>query len=252
MDFQPPDPADLGNVYALNGAFLDAVRRQGMRAKRLALLPDGLADGVIAGSSEARDRLCRCPFLLFSLAEGDVRRWRRLFDGPEKREPDLLDPVQTHGAAESGVLLAGLGFLWQLARRRPYAARVVSGASLSWCERLAECTLIDVFRFAQAEPDLLGFRTADNRAFWQRLLVAGVSPEPAIRHAARLSALQTILTECGGRAFRRLPAAACSMPVPRRRAADTSLVSKPKARGYNTPADESATDNKAHQNLRKR
>ncbi|MBT8098373.1 MAG: hypothetical protein KJO82_01415, partial [Gammaproteobacteria bacterium] len=126
------------------------------------------------------------------------------------------------------------------------------GASLAWCERLAECTLVDVLQFAAAETGLLRWRLAGETAFWQRMLVAGTSEEKAIRRAARLCSLQTLLTAYQADRFRQLPAAACSMPAPALRVAETAAVSKSATRGYNTPPDASATDKKPHQDLRKR
>lgn len=250
MDFQPPEPADLANVHALNTAFIDALCTKSLPRRLLSSVPEGLQ----AACSDARApaRLRRCPFLLFSLAEHDALRWNRLFERPRSTRPDLVDAMAGNGDALTPVVLAALGFLWHLARRRPYAARVVSGASLNWCERLSESTLVDVYRFAVAEDGLIGFCNGGDAAFWRRLLVSATSNERAVRRAARLAALQTLLTETQAGAYQRPAAAACSMPAPARKVADKALVSKQRARGYNTPPDDSATDKKPHKNLRKR
>ena len=250
MDFQPPEPADLANVYALNAAFVDAVRARSLPARLSRAVPHDLREACVDSSTSAR--LTRCPFLLFSLSEDDVPRWNRLFERPRPAQPDLVDAMAGNPDGISPVMLAALGFLWHLARRRPYAARVVSGASLAWCERLAESTLVDVYRFAVAEDDLVGLQNGGDAAFWRRLLVSATSAEKAVRRAARLSALQSLLTGSRTGTYQRLAAAACSMPAPARKVADTSLVSKQRARGYNTPPDDSAKDKKPHKNLRKR
>ncbi|MDX1518131.1 MAG: hypothetical protein R3288_14900, partial [Woeseiaceae bacterium] len=211
---------------------------------------DGLKE--ICADPRAPARLTRCPFLLFSLAEDDAPRWNRLFERTRMSRPDLVDAMADGPDTLAPVVLAALGFLWQLARRRPYAARVVSGASLAWCERLAEATLVDLFRFAVSEHDLVGFRNGADAAFWRRLLVSATSARKSVRRAARLAALQSLLTRMQAGSYQRLAAAACSLPAPARKVADTVLVSKPRARGYNTPPDDSAKDKKPHKNLRKR
>lgn len=250
MDFQPPEPADLANVRALNIAFVDALCAKTLPDRLFATIPDGLQ--AVCGHTQAAQRLYSCPFLLFSLAEHDMPRWNRLFERPRASRPDLVDAMAGNGDVLAPVVLAALGFLWHLARRRPYAARVVSGASLAWCERLSESTLVDVYRFAVADGSLIGFRNGTDAAFWRRLLVSATSNEKPVRHAARLAALQTLLTEISAGTYQRLAAAACSMPAPARKVADKSLVSKQKVRGYNTPPDDRATDKKPYKNLRKR
>lgn len=249
MDFQPPERVDLANVQALNAAFLDALRARTLPDRLLTGLPDGLP--AACDDTRALLRLRRCPFLLFSLAEYDMARWDRLFGQQAVLQPDLVDTMAAARGVAEPVVLAALGFLWQLARRQPYAARIVSGASLTWCERLAGTTLIDIYRFA-AETALIGFRNSSDNAFWQRLLVSATSVEKSVRRAARLAALQMLLTEAHTGTYGKLAAAACSMPAPASRVADKALVSKPKARGYNTPPDDGATDKKPNKNLRKR
>lgn len=250
MEFQPPEPADLANVRALNAAFLDALRHKTLPRRLLAAPPDGLQ--AASADGPALERLRRCPFLLFSLAEQDAARWDRLFGRSRNDRPDLVDAMAPSGDAPAPVIFAALGFLWQLARRRPYAARVVSGASLAWCERLSERTLVDICRFAASETGMIGYRNAANAAFWRRLLVSATSADTTVRRAARLAALQMLLTESAPGTYRRLPTAACSMPAPASRVADIAPVSKPEARGYNTPPDDGANDKKPHKNLRKR
>jgi hypothetical protein len=89
---------------------------------------------------------------------------------------------------------ATLGFLWQLARRDAYAARVLSGASIEWCERLAGSLLLDVLAFGTRDPELLRLRLAAHPTFWNKLLAAGTGGEREVRLAARACALQTALT----------------------------------------------------------
>lgn len=252
MDFQPPDPADLANVHALNGAFIDCVSNRAVPEALLNSLSPPLLAALQECDAKRLDRLCHKPFLIFSLAEQDTGRWRRLFERRTSAPPDLIDALCIENNPAACLVSGALGFLWQLARRRPYAARVVSGASLAWCERLSERTLIEVLQFAVAEKDLLRLQMSGEAAFWQRMLVAGTSPEKAIRRAASLCSLQMLLTSCQSDRLQRLPAAACSMPVPPMQVAETPSVSKSGVRGYNTPPDESTPNKKSHQDLRKR
>jgi hypothetical protein len=155
------------------------------------------------------------PFLLMSLAEDDEARWQSLF--AEQKTRDLLQCMQRRDEAASRLIAAGLGFLWQLAQRNPYAVRLVSGASLTWCEQLASCTLMDLFSRALEDQALLAPRLADKPDLWHKLLTVGVSNRRHLRRAARVAALQTLLTQGPMRTYRPLAAAACKMPAPRSR-----------------------------------
>jgi hypothetical protein len=65
---------------------------------------------------------------------------------------------------------------------------------------------------ALEDQALLAPRMADEPDIWNRLLAAGVSNRRDTRHAARVSALQTLLTRRPLRHSRPLAAAACRMP----------------------------------------
>ena len=210
MHFQGPDRADFANVYTLNRAFIAWQRTQTREDAPGRRLPQEIRALFAALSGEQRDRLARAPFLLMSLAENDDARWQSLF--AEQRTRDLLQCVQIRDEAASRLIAAGLGFLWQLSQRNPYAARLVSGASLAWCEQLASCTLMDLFSRALEAPALLAPRLADQPCLWHKLLTAGVSHRSHLRRAARLAALQTLLTQIPVRACRPLAAAARKMP----------------------------------------
>ena len=94
--------------------------------------------------------------------------------------------------------------------------RLVSGASLAWCEQLAQCTLMDLFTRALEDQSLLAPRAAGEVTLWQKLLTAGVSNRRQLRRAARMAALQTLLTQGRERTCQQpLAAAACKMPAVR-------------------------------------
>ncbi len=251
MNYQPPDSADLANVYSLNLAFLDMIRHSESASALLGPLPPDAAGRLEQLDSIAIERLARCPFLVFSLGEHDGPRWRRLFASP--RTADLIAALERPDPGAARIAAAALAFLWQLAKRRPYSARVLCGAPLQWCGHLAALTLVELFDLALNEDALLEFRFADNAPFWRKLINAGTSDEASIRVAARVTALQTMLTAVGSEdRFERLPAAACAMRPPAERVADHGHVSQGEARGYNTPPDARALDKKSHQNLRER
>lgn len=215
MQYHGPDPADLANVFVLNSAFIAWQRTRPPEDSRGRDLPPEVRARLHALNCEQRERLGQAPFLLMSFAEDDDARWRSLF--AEQRTRDLLECLRIRDDTASGLLAAGLGFLWQLAQRNPYAARLVSGASLSWCEQLSACTLMDLYSRALEDPTLLAPRMADKPDIWNRLLTAGVSNRRDARRAARVSALQTMLTQRPLRQARSLPAAACKLPPVRTR-----------------------------------
>jgi hypothetical protein len=248
MDFQGPEPADLAHVHSLNSAFLTVAARGDQRL--LAQLPSDTARYLVSIEPLDRARLARSPFLLYSLNEHDDARWERMFDG--QLTDDLLDTATKPHGEEAQLVSATLGFLWQFARRNAYAARVISGASLHWCERIADITLIELFRFAAVSGDLLSFRQADSVAFWRRLLCAGTSPEVGVRSAAKIAALQTVLTSSHWRQAQSSRAAACTMPIPRSRVAEQRNVSNSARHGYNTPPHESPDNKKPRKDLRQR
>jgi hypothetical protein len=250
MEFQPPQPADLANVYALNHEFLCLAARPVGPLGQVESLPADCRRALRGLGARARLQLARSPFLIFSLAEQDSLRWDRLFHGGH--QADLLSTLDRPDAAENRLLAATLGFLWQQAICSPYAARVVSGAPIEWCERLAQCALLEVVCKATNEVGLMQFRYPANAHFWRKLLVAGTSGERAVRRAARLCALQTLLTTDHEAGARRLQAAACAMPRVAEQVAGQPRMSPPGMRGYNTPPHESADDNGPVQDLRKR
>jgi hypothetical protein len=247
MNYPAPDPADLSQVHALNRAFLEHATSGNSRL--LAELPSAARDRLVAGGPEARDRVARCPFLLYSLTEREEHLWERFF--ADQRQGDLLQSAAHPDNAEVQIACATLGMVWQLARRDSYAARVLCGASLSWCERIADTALMDLVRFAATRRELLHFRRAGDAAFWSLLSRAG-SDARQVRDAASIACLQWLLTGTDHRRAGRLRAAACAMPAPGPRVARGPDVSQSEARRYNTALHESPVDKKPHQDLRKR
>jgi hypothetical protein len=177
-------------------------------------LPPALVERITGLGPIPSRRLAASPFLLYGLAHDDTRRWEPIFDNRPAR--DLFVDGSRPDRGQSELTCATLGFLWDLARRRPYVARVLCGADPGWCERLADCALVDVLQRAAAASGLLGLVRPDDASFWHRLIGAGTDDDAALRAAARLAALQTVLTRPPQQRWARLPAAACRMRAPER------------------------------------
>lgn len=211
MEFTGPEPADLIDVRSLNVAFLEYLSGPQGEQMRHAM-PASLQPVVASLRGRHIHRLAGVPFLLLTLSESDDAYWGRLLlDSPVR---DLF--ASGHGDADPVVRIASaaIGFLWQLARRNAYATRLISGASLHWCEQLASCTLLSALQCAISHQGLIGPRFADSQVFWQRLLGAGLSSEVEVRRAAHLSSLQTLLTPLATSRARRFRTAACYSSVP--------------------------------------
>jgi len=218
MEFSGPDVADFANVARLNHAFLVRLRHVAHGRRLRALMP--AATGALAArlTDLQIERLSGAPFLLLSLREREEAFWRVLthqdsnFDLFETAAPDRPpDPLAT----------AALSFLWQLAARNPYAARLVSGATLAWCERLSECTLVDTLQRVACRDDCIEPRLAGDGVLWTRLLGPGLSSNDTVRSAAHLTALQVVLTADPMTGYRELRPAACGVAVPKLSVADT-------------------------------
>ncbi len=177
--FLPPSPADYDNVAALNRAWLAGAA--GLKACE-------------------RERLARCPFLLFSLKEQNIDWWGAALS--EQR------PLST-GSADRELIAAAVGFMWGLADRNPYAARLVSGASVAWCELVTSRPLVDVIDRVAGREDLL-----DSRLEARGLTDDGVSSHARVRRATHLTALQMLLTNAPGPGYRELKTAACRLTKP--------------------------------------
>ena len=190
MDYRGPRDSDFDNVCALNKALL-ARLGDGPRASRwLAPLPAPLARRCRRLGALQRERLARAPFLLMSFRETDAEYWASLLAAGRNRE---LFAAPAGDEAESRLLAAALGFVWQLSSVNPYAARLLSGATLHWCEQLADQPLVNVLA-ASTDSGVLGLRRAEDVVLWQRLLVDGTCANRGRREAARISALQRVLT----------------------------------------------------------
>ncbi len=203
MEYRGPQDSDYENVRALNRALLDLLAAGTAGDRWLAPLPGPLAERCRRLGVARRARLAGTPFLLLTFRETDTERWEGLLAAGRNRDLFASAP----DARETPLLDATLGFAWQLARANAYAARLLCGASLHWCELVAEQPLVRVLAVA-ADAGLAGLRRADDPVLWQRLLTDCTAPDRTLCEAARIAALQRVLTSVPGlplkRAARRL------------------------------------------------
>lgn len=209
MDFQGPLPADFENVRSLNAAFLEMLQQdnarryvQGLSQKHGRRL-QGLKQTEML-------RLAATPFLLFSFRERDDAFWRELLrdDGG----PDLFTIPLKAGDDAGRLVSAGLGFVWQLANRNQFAARLLCGASTHWCEQITERTFFHLVAVAAYRSDLLVLRAQHDNELWEKLLDTGLSARADTRKAAHISAMQYVLTHQADAP--RWQAAACASNSP--------------------------------------
>lgn len=189
-EFVSPGRHEYANVQALNAAWL-------------------LATTDMKGPQ--RGRMAAVSFLLFSVQEQDLDWWEQALS--DVRQEDLLTAMPAISPELGAVQAAALGFLWQLLQTNPYAARVISGASVEWCELLAGLPLVELLEKVAWRSDLT---TARIRVAGQdgALLRRITSSQQAVRNASQRVALQRMLTTAGSGDYAALPAAACAMPGP--------------------------------------
>jgi hypothetical protein len=210
MEFQGPLRADYRNVHSLNTAFLELIqdRKSGRRCLK------GVTDELIRRlqSLHRKDvkRLAATPFLLFSFRESDDELWQELLRGGTSRD---LFSMPSKPSDEAGRLIAAaLGFIWQLANRNPFAARLLCGASTHWCEQITERTFFRLLTVAGHRIDLVVLRAAGDMQLWHKLLDTGLSDEKEARRASHISAMQYVLTRQPKRTT--FQAAACAFRDP--------------------------------------
>ena len=213
MEFQGPSATDYANVTSLNRAFLALLRRAGPACRCLDKLPPALAEKLVGLTGGQADRLAATPFLLMSFRERDARFWDRAFAAAAQPR-DLFAAPPASSDELAGLVSAGLGFAWQLSKQNAYAVRLICGASLHWCEQLAELTFMQLLSIAARRDELLTVRCASDGELWAKLLNSGTSREQQVRRAAHISALQTVLTRAALPVAKQWRAAACAVRRP--------------------------------------
>lgn len=222
MEFAGPKSEDFTNVCALNRAFLRLVAgKRGLNAARIAA-PEPIRRRLHKLKDSQVENLSKTPFLLFSLREREADYWETIFANPVTR--DLFTESASRSDEQSRLVAASLGFLWQLAKRNPYAARLICGASLYWCEQIAETTICQLLAIAGSRSDLLTLRFSHDQELWRKLLQDGIRREHQIRDAAQLSALQFVLTRSDSYSNKSWPIAARTVQRPKFRVADDTDI----------------------------
>jgi hypothetical protein len=191
MAFIGPEMSDYDNVVSLNAAWLELLQRENSLRSGLTGMPDRLQLRITNLSRQQIDRLAATPLLLFSFREGDERYWTHVLNGSPER--DLFATSSTDNV--DTLVSASLGFIWQLARRNPYALRLICGASVYWTECIAERTFYELLDAVHCSGDTPCARLVSQQDLWRKLLSSGVSREAITRHAAQVSALQAVLTD---------------------------------------------------------
>jgi len=192
-EFPGPNADDYANVLALNTAFIKA---------------------TVDMRGPQRGRLAATPFLLVSFRERDLDWWDAAL--LETHQADLMAPLELDHPELRRIQTAAISFLWHLARRNPYATRIVSGAAVSWCEKITELPLVILLDRIGARGDLMQSRLDGPGKLGARLLGEGTSSRPKVRRSSQLVALQSLLTQATFDNYAKLPAAACHMPRPLR------------------------------------
>lgn len=212
MDYRGPVAADYENVRTLNRAFLLLLRHDESAQRCLGGLPPELAERLSSLSDSQAARLSSTPFLLLSFRERDDEFWQaQLSAGPNA---DLFAVPSAPSDSVDRLISAGLSFIWQLAKQNAYAARLICGASLYWCEELTERTIFHLLATAGSSRDVLTLRCASDGELWRKLLAGGVSREPLVRQSVHISALHAVLTGAALPGRRRWAAAACAAKAP--------------------------------------
>jgi len=216
MAFDGPAPVDYRNVCALNRAYLHLLQANRRARRGLLKLSSPLSHRITSLTRHQVDRLSATPFLLLSLRERDDKLWAQILSDESGSDlftrpvADDLDRLQS----------AGLGFVWQIARQNPYTLRLICGATLHWCEQIAERTLFGLLAAVAPHPDLLELRRSNDNELWSKLLGDGVCRETEVRTAAHVSALQTVLTRPPASETRTWAVAACKTKQTGLRVAD--------------------------------
>ncbi len=216
MAFDGPAPTDYRNVISLNRAYLSLLQRDLRARYGLRRLRTPLSDKITSLNKRQIERLAATPFLLLSYREGDDHYWGKVLGGSPGG--DLF--ASSGSDALDTLVSAGLGFIWQLARQNPYALRLFCGASLHWCEQIAEQTLYRLLVSVAAHGDILQLRAAHDHELWRKLLTDGTNNETLVRRAAHISALQAVLTKPQHKKRQTWSLAARSMSAPGLRVAD--------------------------------
>ena len=189
MDYRGPLTSDYDNIRVLNAGLLALPGLNCATSSWLAPLDARLAARLAGLRARGRQRLAQAPLLLFSIRELPEEAWSA---APKSGSLFEAQPA----ADEVALTSAALGFVWQLARSNPYAARLTCGGSLHFCEQIADRPLYEVVNLA-VSARLLTLRRADDLRTWQLLLDGGIAADRNVREATHMAVLQRVLMTPG-------------------------------------------------------
>ena len=200
MRFEGLSDTTLANAPLLNRGFIE------FATTRPTGVSGSLADRLATLSALERDRLSRAPFLLFTLDNFDLGRWQQA--AAEAPRPDLFGPRMSE--TEWRLATTTLGVVWALARQNRYAARYLAGAGVAWCDHAASLPLPALLGAMERFERLVLPRFDAQPGIWRTLIRSTRDVRPVVRRAARLSALQSVLTHSSADIYPPARAAACS------------------------------------------
>jgi len=216
MSFEAPTEVDYRNLEPLNRTFLKLLNDDPSAPRLLSGCAPPSAQRIKVLSVAETERLARVRFMLFGFREHDDDFWSRLLDEPGT--PGLFDlPVSE---ALGALIDSALAFAWQLAQRNPYTLRLITGATLYWCELIAEQRLADLIDRYRQSGDVPVLRLSNQADMWKSLLGGGTAAHPEIRRTVHAAALQRVLAGDDGSAARRWSRAASRIAFPARKVAD--------------------------------
>lgn len=189
MQFGPLSQADLRRVAAINAAYLQFIAGDDRHAERhRRLLSAAARQRVLALDASGREVVAACPFLLCSVRDLSIGA-----DAPGRRTLQLIGGT---GSGADLVVFMALTMLSRIARRRPFAARVLSGTDIAWCRELEALDEPAIAGIARAQAARLKPVHADVPEFWSELLRSG-RVSRLRRRAVRAAGLQLLQSSLG-------------------------------------------------------
>ena len=187
MEFDGLQQGELQTVCTLNREFLRLVRQEpcafGVASKT--------AERIARLGQRQLERLQSAPFLLFSLQQHEDRLWQSVL-APQVND-ELLEHTRWRSQDALHLATDAVGFLWQLAQVNPYAARLVSGGSVEWCEAIAGSCYVELLRRVRQHPGIVSLRDGSQLRLWEKMLGQGTSASRETREAAQYAVLHIFL-----------------------------------------------------------
>lgn len=177
----------LEEVAALNAQYLALLLARGAPAADPRLAADSPLLARMARLGEERlAELADCPFLLYTLGEDELIPQYRGFG----RAEELADASRGLPA----LALMSLTWLRSLARRNPFAVRLIAGATEGWCVELAGAAPGALVNHARRAERWMRPRFAREGRFWEDAIAAIEERRGERLRAVRTAGLQRLLS----------------------------------------------------------